>query len=417
MKILEIITENTQELDETTQDDHALAQIAQDVVDKLSSGKVSKFQKYLDRLRTNTPTKADNTTGVKLGMLGKVIKTKPTSTAIQEILDTVTLITVMDLPKAEGSYNKDSKELKLVIVPYKLAGGGSEYIEKLKSTLIHELRHALDDVKSQGNYRRRHGRGPYTAYRGQEQHDVPWAKRPLEWNAIYTQVTQALYNNLLLLKDKTPKTYAAIDSAYVTRMVTRFLNNFHGRGSPFPEGAKDPNYRRMFNRLYNFSISALQRLQHPAGGTPVAPAGEPGAAAPVTQYTKRYDKKLPQKIFNLLNQNSMNIHTQEDAAAAGVRGAVVIQADGLSYWYRQLGIKHFNDLKEKDPKSYAAAYRIASKLIGQALFIGDFGDGNNFMTGRGEKFWLPPLFYVRAQDNFYAPISKFPSKTETTTTT
>jgi hypothetical protein len=92
MRISDVITESIQELDETSEDDHALAQIAQGVVDNLRSGKISKFQKYLDRLRTNTPTKADNTTGVKLGLLGKVIKTKPTSTAIQEILDTVTLI-------------------------------------------------------------------------------------------------------------------------------------------------------------------------------------------------------------------------------------------------------------------------------------------------------------------------------------
>jgi len=411
MKILEIITESTQELDETTQDDHALAQIAQDVVDKLRSGKVNKFQKYLDRLRSNTLTKADNTKGVNLGMLGKVIKTKPTSTAIQEILDTVTLITVMDLPKAEGSYNKDSKELKLVIIPYKLAGGGPEYIEKLKSTLIHELRHALDDVKSQGNYRRRHGRGPYTAHRGQDQHDVPWANRPLEWNAIYTQVTQRLYNNLLQVKSVSPKSYADIDNAYITRMVTRFLNNFHGRGSPFPEGAKDPNYRRMFNRLYNFSISALQKLQHPAGGTPPETTGEPGSAAPITQYTKRYEKKLPQKIFNLLNQNRVGIHTQEDAAAAGVRVIFVVDAKLLPLYYRAMKVASINELKA-DPKEYEAALRI-TKLDGQAVFRGDFGDGNNTMTSSGQKFWLPDFFFTRSTQMH--GISKFPSKTETPT--
>jgi hypothetical protein len=411
MRISDVITESIQELDETSEDDHALAQIAQGVVDNLRSGKISKFQKYLDRLRTNTPTKADNTTGVKLGLLGKVIKTKPTSTAIQEILDTVTLITVMDLPKAEGTYNKDSKELKLVIIPYKLAGGGEEYIQKLKSVLIHELRHALDDVKSQGHFRRRHGRGPYTAYRGQDQHDVPWAKRPLEWNAIYTQVTQRLYNNLVEIKRVSPKSYNNIDNDYIARMVAGFLERFNGRGSPFPEGSKDPNYRRMFNRLYDFSISTLQKLQHPAGGTPPETTGEPGSAAPITQYTKRYEKKLPQKIFNLINQNSMNIHTREEAEAAGVRLAFVVEAKLLPAYYRAMKVASINELKA-DPKEYEAALRI-TKLDGQAVFRGDFGDGNNTMTSSGQKFWLPDFFFTRSTQ-FYGT-NKFPSKTEATT--
>ena len=73
MKIIEIIEENTVKLNETAQDDLDMAQMSQAIMFKLNSGKVGKFQKYLDRVSTGTITLDDVKKGLKLGVLGKFI--------------------------------------------------------------------------------------------------------------------------------------------------------------------------------------------------------------------------------------------------------------------------------------------------------------------------------------------------------
>ena len=405
MKIIEIIEENTVKLNETAQDDLDMAQMSQAIMFKLNSGKVGKFQKYLDRVSTGTSTIDDVKKGLKLGVLGKFINlANPNNNYIKELLDTVKLVVKPYLPGADGEYKRTTKEIVIVIDINWL-----QYQEPVKSTLIHELRHALDDIKSNEKFYRRHGRGPYTAYRGQDQHDIPWQTRPGEWGAAYSELTQALYAHLLKLKSLTPKTYLEIDNRYIKRMVVEFLNKFQNIGNPFPEKAKDPNYRRMFNRLYNFSISALQILDHPAGGTPPAPvpAAEPDAV-PMTQNTKRYEKKFPQKAFNLLNQNRMNIYTQEDAKAAGVQMICLVNAKGLTGYYRRLGVSGIDELKSKNLQTYAIVLLIekfVTKFDDKAVFYGNLGDGKNVIASSGQKAWIPSLLL-----NEIVKISEFPTQ-------
>ena len=404
MKIIEIIEENTVKLNETAQDDLDMAQMSQAIMFKLNSGKVGKFQKYLDRVSTGTITLDDVKKGLKLGVLGKFINlANPNNNSIKELLDTVKLIVLPRLPDHSGEYRSTTKTKEIVIVINK---NWLQNQETIKSTLIHELRHALDDIKSNKKYYRRHGRGPYSAYRGPDQNDVPWENRPGEWGAVYTQITQALYAHLLKLKSRTPKTYLEIDNRYIKRMVVEFLNNFHGLGNPFEYGAADPNYRRMFKRLYNFSISALQILDHLAGGTPPAPvpAAEPDAA-PMTQNTKRYEKKFPQEAFNLLNQNRMNIYTQEDAKAAGVQMICVVKDDkAIQLFFERIKIRGI-DITPEEQSSLHALEKIATKLQRKAVFYGNFGDGKSVITSSGQKVWIPNVLLYEI-----LKISEFPTQ-------
>ena len=112
------------------------------------------------------------------------------------------------------------------------ANGSRVYIADprgLYSTLVHELRHALDDVLSNGMFRG--GRG----------NDGPQLQRPLEINARFSQALLNIRDSVEAGAD--PVT--AIKSSFKQLRIAEV----------FPNGVNDLKYRRLFNRALEYAQS------------------------------------------------------------------------------------------------------------------------------------------------------------------
>lgn len=96
----------------------------------------------------------------------------------------------------------------------------------LYSILVHELRHALDDLLSNGKYLKNKG------------NDGEYWQRPIEINARFSQA-------LLDIRDSVE---AGADP------VTAIKNSFedHSIAKVLPNGLNDPKYRRLFNRALEY---------------------------------------------------------------------------------------------------------------------------------------------------------------------
>ena len=115
------------------------------------------------------------------------------------------------------------------------------------STVAHELRHALDDIVSQGRFHQRHGRGP-TAYRGQDQHhDREYSNRPLEIHARYVQAVREVLATLSRAQQNT--TQPATNSEIQRHILSAF--RIHHITDQFPS-VSDPNYQRLLKRAWQF---------------------------------------------------------------------------------------------------------------------------------------------------------------------
>jgi hypothetical protein len=161
-------------------------------------------------------------------------------------------------------FAKDSTSDRRELIPYYdnnhryiLLGGTStmydpEDVNPMISTLAHEMRHALDDTLSQGRFNRSAGRGA-SAYRGQNQvQDLPYERRPLELNAIYTQAVGEIVANVR----------ATTNNKKLKDIIVQAFRNYPELLQAYPKPIlNDPNFRRLLNRAYNTAAERRAELQ------------------------------------------------------------------------------------------------------------------------------------------------------------
>lgn len=140
------------------------------------------------------------------------------------------------MPKTQGLPRSAAAaydpETKTIIVPR---------IDKdLTSELVHELRHALDDVKSSGRFLQ--GRKTSTPRSTSNDPRSAYLSLPLEINARFSQAIHSIIKDL---KDTNPTRKDIIDAI----RIEFFVQNI----TPFfPKKMQDPAYRRLFSRALSY---------------------------------------------------------------------------------------------------------------------------------------------------------------------
>lgn len=122
---------------------------------------------------------------------------------------------------------------------------------RMKTTVTHELRHALDQVRS-NSYP--HGAARYFTPKKKE-HKVsePYRAQPAEINARFTEV-------LDILSKRIPKWCAKLDSSEIKKQLSTDLKHLLVKfeiADLFPEKTKSADYRRLISRAYSFMQKEL----------------------------------------------------------------------------------------------------------------------------------------------------------------
>lgn len=151
------------------------------------------------------------------------------------ILKDVLVKTTKNMPKTQGmevsadaAYDPDNKS---IIVPFNA--------KNLQSELVHELQHALDDIKSNGKFLV--GKKSSTPKSGA----TPTSKYlslPYEINARFSQAIHSLAKRLSGVTLSKEDLILAIKTEFAARDISTY----------FPERSKDPEYRRLLTRALTY---------------------------------------------------------------------------------------------------------------------------------------------------------------------
>ena len=133
--------------------------------------------------------------------------------------------------------------------------------ERIKSTISHELRHALDDLKSSGKatssvrYRtpkkkEHRKKDPYS------EKDYPYLAEPAEINARFNQVLDGLVDSI------SKNLNLPVDQLWQHEMkVLKRLFLMHNITSLFPEKEKSRDYKRLVKRAVDFIQKEIKYVQ------------------------------------------------------------------------------------------------------------------------------------------------------------
>jgi hypothetical protein len=140
------------------------------------------------------------------------------------------------MPKTQGlprsaaaAYDPSTKT---IIVP--------RMAKDLTSELVHELRHALDDVKSSGRFLQ--GRKTNTPISKNDDPRSAYLSLPLEINARFSQAIHSIIKDLEGTNPTRKDIVDAIRVEFFVQSITPF----------FPKKMQDPAYRRLFSRALNY---------------------------------------------------------------------------------------------------------------------------------------------------------------------
>lgn len=243
-------------LKETSEEDRALISLSAEIYKKMytyrNSGKVDsiKLGKISDIV--DTPINALHHVNIDLARGTKFAERAKDENNKDEDLSNMTILGVWEYSTNTIVFNLD-------------------YLDKprMKTTVTHELRHALDEVKSKSfpvsrNYKKPKEKiNPVTGIKepGTEfvKYFTPKNKayrkfksasyaQPAEINARFVEVLDYLTRYI-------PKRYADTDSASIKGQLTKDLNKLFNRFSIaqfFPEKTASADYKRLIKRAYDF---------------------------------------------------------------------------------------------------------------------------------------------------------------------
>ena len=146
----------------------------------------------------------------------------------------------------------------------------SEFIgaERTKTTITHELRHALDEIKSNGFPASPKNKTPnttnkyFTPKKKEHRKDDPYSSaqyraQPAEINARFTEI-------LHKLSDLVPKRYKTVDSHLLRRQLMHDFNNLllkYEIADLFPERTASKDYKRLVKRAYDFIQKEMSHIE------------------------------------------------------------------------------------------------------------------------------------------------------------
>jgi hypothetical protein len=144
----------------------------------------------------------------------------------------------------------------------------SQYLgrDRMQTTITHELRHALDNVKSHsfpGNAKRY-----FTPRNKQHRKNDPFSTaqyraQPAEVNARFTEVLDKLTQVI-------PKRYATTEVSQLRPRIVHDLKQLlvkYEIADLFPEGTASPDYKRLLKRAYDFIKKEMAHFENNSGTT------------------------------------------------------------------------------------------------------------------------------------------------------
>ena len=144
------------------------------------------------------------------------------------------------MPKTQGlsvnataAYDPDTRT---ILVP--------KETRQLESEIVHELRHALDDIKSSGKFLQSR---KTTSPRFSTSANSVYLSTPVEINARFTQAIHSIVKDLQGTSPSRAEIIQAIKVEFLVQNITPF----------FPKKMADPDYRRLFTRALSYLESRL----------------------------------------------------------------------------------------------------------------------------------------------------------------
>lgn len=138
--------------------------------------------------------------------------------------------------------------------------------QRMKTSITHELRHALDEIKSgsyPGNAKRY-----FTPKKKEHRKDDPYSTaqyraQPAEINARFVEV-------LDILSKRIPKWYAAIDGKDIKKQLSTDFKNLLNKyeiADLFPEKTQSRDYKRLVKRAYDFMQKEIDHIESQPNAT------------------------------------------------------------------------------------------------------------------------------------------------------
>lgn len=123
--------------------------------------------------------------------------------------------------------------------------------ERIKSTIVHELRHALDDLKSSGKAgsSSRYDTPKKKIHRKKDPYakDYPYLAKPAEINARFSQVLDGLVDSISKNSNMDPQQLWDQEMKVLKRLFI-----MHNIADLFPEKEKSKEYKRLMKRAADF---------------------------------------------------------------------------------------------------------------------------------------------------------------------
>lgn len=170
--------------------------------------------------------------------------------AIANTLARVTFTVVSkpgDTEVAEYDPNTNIVEVNWPSVQDEADEKNSTEARELTKTLVHELQHAIDDVKSRGQAL---NKTVATGLTTDDERFLEYLKLPQEINARFAEVLADISEQLPYIREQ-EQLPAIINDAFARHQINRV----------FATKTQDPRYRRLVSRVYQFYANRLTQAQ------------------------------------------------------------------------------------------------------------------------------------------------------------
>jgi hypothetical protein len=145
---------------------------------------------------------------------------------------------------------------------------------RMKTTITHELRHALDELKS-GSFPG-DAKGYFTPRKKEHRKNDPYSTmqyraQPAEINARFVEI-------LDILSKRIPQWYNKLDADAIKAQLSRDFNHLlvkYEISDIFPERTQSPDYKRLVKRAYDFMQKEMDHVESELAknGTPKKATG------------------------------------------------------------------------------------------------------------------------------------------------
>jgi hypothetical protein len=244
-----VVDNEPEELNETTEEDRALV--------SLSTALYKTIELYIGSTDYDDPDQQL----IRVGKIGDVLNTSIPA------LDNITIELQEGEPflkraLSDGDNIEDFKgrimmafweeETQTIVLNLEQIG-----LEQIKTSITHELRHALDEIKSgsyPGNAKRY-----FTPKKKSQRKDktTNYKAQPAEINARFAEL-------LHKITDLVPKRYKIVEPHLLKAQATRDFNNLlvkYEIADLFPEKTRSPAYQRLVKRAYDFMQKEMAHIE------------------------------------------------------------------------------------------------------------------------------------------------------------